>query len=130
MSAVSNIEQLSRQLAALSGLRLRVPQPGDLNYKQAGWLRGLLPDDYFHWKKCPFHDTWLQPAFEPYIHWACAAKDYCKDFHHAGTGHSATHIKCQGHACTFKRAAKMRTKIEQRIFAVYRFLEEHQNEIG
>lgn len=116
-----NVQELSQQLAQLAGLRLRAPRTGEDRSSLAGELASLLPPEFFQWYKCPFHGTWLQPQFEPYEHWACMAKDFCKTMHEI----PQTRCLCQGHACTFKRAAKMRTKIEQRIFRIAKFLEDH-----
>lgn len=120
-----NVQELSRQLAQLAGLRLRPPRTQEEDHTVAGQLRPLLPVEFFQWRKCPFHGTWLQPQFQPYPHWSCMAKDYCKTMHEANNHYNSTHVKCKGHACTFKRPAKMRTKIEQRIFRVAKFLEDH-----
>lgn len=119
------ITELSQELARIAGLRLRVPKPEDPGYIAPGFLRSLIPEEYFQWWKCPFHSTWLQPVFEPHDHWACMAKDFCKKMHEVGRVSGSTRIVCKGHACTFKRAAKMRTQIEKRIFRVARFLQEH-----
>src|SRR6266702_5173369 len=95
------IEQLSKELALISGVRLRPPQAGEDAHSPAGELRSMLPPEFFHWWKCPYHDTWLQPKMQPYLHWAC-----CSDAVVFG-------VLCG--KCTFKKPAKMRTKIEQRI---------------
>jgi len=65
---------------------------------------GVLNDGQteFHWWKCPIHDTWLQPEIKPHAHW-----------------------KCKAQGCEFKRAAKMRTSLEIRIFKLYVSLEEN-----
>src|SRR6266702_7148970 len=102
------IEQLSKELARISGVRLRPPQAGEDAHSPAGELRSMLPPEFFHWWKCPWHDTWLQPRMKPYPHWAC-----CSSYLYTGHGE-----------CDFKKPAKMRTKIEQRIFRVHKFLEE------
>src|SRR5258708_1730134 len=85
---------LSTELAGLIGKPVRPPS-----------LAGLLEDRFgtqWHWYKCPHHDTWLQPEWEPFNHWRCAV-------------HSCTHIK----------AAKMRTRTERHIFNSFRFMLEN-----
>lgn len=90
---------------------------------------GILSKDgeTFEFYKCPFHDTWMQPELVPYPHWSCKSKDYCKEAHPVPdhTGATRARVTCQGHACTFKKAAKMRTSIERRIFSIAKFLEEN-----
>jgi len=54
------------------------------------------------WYKCPVHNTWLQPSLTPFKHWQCAVKD-----------------------CNYARAAKMRSAIERKIFADFKWMEEH-----
>lgn len=112
--SAKQIEALSRELARIAGLRLRPPRKGDSDAIAAGELRSLVPPEFFHWYKCPFHGTWLQPEFEPYPHWQCQAMVS------AGIPAGSRTAKCN-----FSRAAKFRTRIEKHIFRVARFLEDH-----
>jgi hypothetical protein len=102
MQSKPTTEQLSRELAKIAGLRLRPSRAGEKHHTPAGQLRSKLPDDFFNWFKCPTHNTWLQPELRPFYHWKCQAKS----------------------GCIFSRSAKLRTRIERRIFAVQKFLEE------
>jgi hypothetical protein len=79
---------LSRELASTAGFRLVVQK-----WQEAGVLKD--GESEFHWWKCPQHDVWLQPEVKPYPHW-----------------------KCMVQGCTFTRAAKMRTRLERRIFQI------------
>lgn len=47
--------------------------------------------------KCPYHDTWLQPERKPFPHWQCKSRTASK-------------------LCSFARVAKMRTRVELKIF--------------
>lgn len=111
-----NVEQLSRELARIADLRLRPPRAGEQGASVAGLLHSLLPPEFFHWRKCPVHGTWLQPELKPFQHWRCMAweKEQEDELGHREAPH-----------CTFSRPAKFRTHIERRIFAVAAFLEEH-----
>lgn len=104
-----NAAELSRELAAVSGLPLREPQLEGA----AGSLRSLLPPEFFQWFKCPVHGTWLRPEIHPFNHWQCAATGPAISF--------AMQVRC-----SYKRAAKMRTAIERAIFRTAKFLEENE----
>jgi hypothetical protein len=82
----SKVEQLSKLLAESLGLKLpRPPSPqGVLTNDKGKWL---------HWYKCPRHDKWLQPEWQPFDHWKCAVN-----------------------GCNYIRNAKMRTRLERHIF--------------
>lgn len=100
-------DQLSIELARLAGVKLRPPRAGESNHSPAGELRSRIPSEFFQWRKCPIHDTWLQPVIRPFPHWRCFA----------------TCIETDNCKCDFMRSAKLRTKTERRIFNVMRFLE-------
>lgn len=110
LSAKKTVEELSRELARVAGIRLRPPQKGKRFHSIAGELRSRIPGEFFHWRKCPRHNVWLQPVLEPFKHWACA---------------SYTLRGGEKVPCTFKRPAKLRTQIEHRIFAIMKFLEDN-----
>lgn len=114
----SRVKELSHQLAAISGLRLRSPREGEAGYTKAGDLRSLIPGEFFHWRKCPIHGTWLQPELKPFQHWRCAARVHVEPTHSKA-------MNARTRQCVFSRPAKLRTRIERRIFAVAAFLEEH-----
>lgn len=52
------------------------------------------------WPRCTIHHTFMQASFDPSEHWSCEVS-----------------------RCTEKRAAKMRTQVEKRIFDSARQLE-------
>ncbi len=87
--------ELTGELATACGLRPR----------RLSWPpRGFMTNDreVLEWCKCPLHGTWMQPVLKPYPHWHCAVKD-----------------------CVRARPAKMRTWIERKIFADFKWMEEH-----
>lgn len=115
----SEIEQLSKELARIAGLRLRPPRADESDALPVGELRSQIPEEFFHWRKCPVHGTWLQPELKPFQHWRCASMrpDFMYGF--------LANPENPDLRCRFQRPAKLRTRIEQRIFAVAAFLEEH-----
>lgn len=107
-----NSDALSRELAELAGLSLRVQV-----------ARGTLTRDseVFHWFKCPRHNTWLQPVRiilngHELFWWQCAVQE--------SNDGGVTNFKTVWR-CDFKRAAKFRTRIEREVFRIWRYLEEH-----
>ena len=110
-----NVEQLSKELARIAGLRLRPARAGESNASPAGELRSRIPLKFFHWRKCPVHGTWLQPVLKPFKHWHCE--------HRSPISSCCDYLTARD--CNFGRPAKLRTAIERRIFAVAAFLEEH-----
>ena len=82
---------------------------------KAGELRTAL-GERFKWRKCPAHGTWLQPEWRPFPHWRCAVTNgEVIGKHGTVDGYSP---------CTFMRPAKMRSRIERKLFAVMRAIEE------
>ena len=99
--------RLSLELSRLLGKPLHAPS-------SAGELRTAL-GERFKWRKCPVHGTWLQPEWRPFPHWKCAA--------------SNEEVNVDGDRewswrCEFMRPAKMRSRIERKLFAVMRAIEE------